>query len=188
MPPPVEVALPRYRRVLDSYRVRTAAGLVSVWDGLGSYDEGDVARFAAAVNPLLAGVKDATVAASTAFYALLADLPPPTVTAAAVPVDPRLRAPFTAMWRAFSQGRPYDEAREVGRSVAGATGEDFVTSTARRTGDAFAEVTGRSTRWTRVPSGGACAWCQTVAGQTYQSSLSADFGHDRCNCVAVPSD
>ncbi len=187
MPPPVEVALPRYRRVLDSYRFRTAAGLGSAWDGLGSYDEGDVARYTAAVVPLLAGVKVATVAASTAFYALLADLAPPTVTAAAVPVDPKLRAPFTAMWHAFGQARPYDEARDVGRSVAGATGEDFVISTARRTGDAFAEATGRSTRWTRVPSGGACAWCQSVAGDHYLSAESADFGHERCSCAVVPS-
>lgn len=187
MPPPVEVALPRYRRVLDSYRVRTAAGLVSVWDGLGSYDEGDVARYSVAVVPLLAGVKVATVAASTAFYALLADVAPPAVAAANVPVDPKLRAPFTATWRAIAQGRPFDEVTTTGRSVAESTGSDFVTSTARRTGDAFTEATGASTRWTRVPSGGACEWCQTVAGDSYVTAESADFGHERCSCAVVPT-
>lgn len=41
-------------------------------------------------------------------------------------------------------------------------------------------------RWKRVPGGKSCSWCKTIAGQLYLTSASADFGHDRCDCVAVP--
>jgi hypothetical protein len=86
----------------------------------------------------------------------------------------------------LSQGRPFDEALEVGRSTAQAVAFDFVQSAARLTGDVVAKKSERTVKWQRVPSPGACEWCVEVAGQLYNSAESADFGHERCDCDAIP--
>lgn len=186
MPPPRGPALIRYRARLATIRTRTAAGLVAAWDALPGYDDANIAAYTAQVAPLLTGAKVAAVAESTAFYALLLDIAPPPVLASTVPVTADVRAPFTAAWHALSQGRPLAEAVEVGRSVSAATGETFVQSTARQTGDAVAEVFGRPIRWVRVAEPGACDWCQQRDGGIYLSASDGDYGHERCFCSVTP--
>jgi hypothetical protein len=108
------------------------------------------------------------------------------VRAGDVELEADLRGPFRATWHALSQGRPFDEALEVGRSTAQAVAFDFVQSAARLTGDVVAKKSERTVKWQRVPSPGACEWCVEVAGQLYNSAESADFGHERCDCDAIP--
>ena len=178
-------AIARYRTLLRRQSARTAALLAAAWDELEDY--GDEERFIRMVTPLLNGAKASAVASSAAFFSLALDLRPLSVRAQDVTSEPRVRDPFLAMWHAVSKGRSNEDAIAVGRSAAEAAGEDYVTSTARRTGDVVAEKSGRAVRWARVPSGNSCAWCQTVAGQTYLTAESADFGHDRDHCVVVPA-
>lgn len=177
-------AVRRYRTALVSQSARTATFLAAVWDD--QPDIEDEARFARAAAPFLIGAKAAAVATSSAFFALALDLRPVGVRARDVLSEPRVRDPFLATWHALNEGRPYEEAVAAGRSAAEAAGEDYVTSTARRTGDVVADKSGQRVRWRRVPGGGACEFCRTVAGQTYRTSESADFGHDRDHCVVVP--
>lgn len=180
-------ALRRYDVLLTTYRTRLASILAGLWDGLDSYDEAGVESFTTSATPALAGAKRNAVAASTAVFALALEVRPPAIRADAVEVVPRIDHPFLATWHALAEGRPYEEAVSAGRSQAQAVGEDFIQQTSRRTGDVVAETTGRRVRWQRVPNGNACEWCLTVAGQSYFSAESADFGHDRCFCMVIPA-
>lgn len=183
MAPPEFVAI--YKRHLAGYGARLGEGLAHAWDDL-TFDDGSIDPYTAKSAPLFNGMKTLAVATSAAFFALALGSRPVGVAAGDVNVEPRVTDPFLAAWHALKEGRSIEEAIQAGRSAAQASGFDFVQSTARRTGDHVARASGKQVRWTRVPSGDACAWCQLVAGQTYHSAESADFGHDRCGCAAVP--
>lgn len=181
-------AVDRYKRQLATYRDRTSVVLAGSWDRLGTYTEDDVDVFARRTAPVLAGAKTAAVGLSAAFFAVVLSTRPVGVNPSDVTIEPRLRDPFLSAWHAVSEGRPWDEAFQAGRSMSEAVGWNFVTSAARRTGDIVAEKSGKELRgWERVPSADACEWCDLVSGQLYATAESADFGHDRCNCVAVPA-
>lgn len=177
----------RYRRQLQAYRDRTAAILLAAWDAMPSHDRSDIDTFIRRTAPALVGAKAATVALSAGFFALALGIRPVSVDPADIELAFVGDAPFLAMWHALSLGRSFAEASDVGRSVTESIGFDFVQSASRRTGDFVAEASGRSVRWQRVPGSGACAWCHQVAQGLYHSAEAADFGHNRCDCVAVPA-
>lgn len=183
--PPALIA--RYRRQLGVYRDRSAALVIAAWDALDSHDEDDVDEFADRAGPPLVAAKANTVALAAGFFASALLIPPMPVDPADVPVDPDLRGPFRAMWHAFTMGRSFEDALRVGRSTSQAIGFDFVQSTARRTGDVVAGAAGREVTWKRVPGAKSCDWCRLVAGQTYRTAESADFGHERDGCIVVPA-
>lgn len=185
--PVSDEALRRYKRQIGIYRAHTAALLIVHWDRLDDIDEDSIGTFTAAVAAPLAGAKTAAVALSAAFFALALGIRPVGIRARDVPVVADLRQPFTAAWHALSMGRPYDEAVLVGRSTTQAVAFDFVQSSARRTGDVVAAASGREVRWRRVPGSKSCDWCRSVAGRTYRTAQSADFGHSRDDCDVVPA-
>lgn len=178
--------LARYRRLIAGRRTVAARALAAAWAALDSYDEADVDAYIAKVTPLIFAAKRSTVAATTAYYAAALGEAPAAVSSASVATTIDLRAPFTAMWHALAEGRPYEEALSAGRSVAEATGEEFVQSTARRTGDAVSAARRQPIRHRRVAEPGACPWCVSRNGGVYYTAESADYGHDRCRCDVVP--
>lgn len=186
MAPPSSTAIARYRAAIERIRIRTAAGLASVWDDQPGYDAANVASFARTAAPILEAAKTATATSSAGFYALILNTPPPGLDIARIPAAADVRQPFTATWHALSEGRPYDEAVRVGRSAMEAVGDSFVQSTARLTGDAVAETVDRTIRWRRVAEPGACDWCQERDGTVYPSAADGDYGHERCHCDVIP--
>lgn len=177
----------RYRRQLQVYRERTAAILMAAWDAMPTHDRADIERFATRTAPALVGAKAATVALSSGFFATALGIRPVSVRADDVDVALSVDAPFLAMWHALNQGTSFADAVLVGRSVAESIGFDYVQSTSRLTGDLVADASDRKVRWQRVPGAGACDWCHEVAQGLYHSAEAADFGHNRCDCVAVPA-
>lgn len=184
---PSDAAVRRYRRQISVYRARTAGLLVATWDRLDRHDREDLDTYLQATAPALAGAKRASVSLSAAFFALVLDIPPVGVDPDAIAVNVNVEGPFLAMWHAFSEGRPFDEALAAGRSMAQANGFDWVQSAARRTGDHVAEASGREVRWRRVPGANACDWCRMVARDDYRTAESADFGHNRDDCDVMPA-
>lgn len=182
-----DAALLVYKRRIAVYRDRTAAALVAAWGKLPAYNEEDVEEFTRSTAPALAGAKVAAVGLAGAFFALALGTRPAPIRAQDIDVEPDLRGPFRATWHALSMGRPYEEAVTVGRATSQAVGFDFVQHTARRTGDHVAAATGREVRWARVPGASSCPWCIDLAnGNTWPTAEAADFGHERCDCDAVP--
>jgi hypothetical protein len=179
--------LANYRRQIGGYRIRTSALLIAAWDALDSHDEADVAEFEDRTSTGLAGAKLASVNLSAAFFSLALGIPQVGVQPDDIDLEPDTRGPFRAMWHAFTMGRAFEEALGVGRSTAQAVGFDFVQSTARRTGDLVAVASGQTVKWKRQPTARSCDWCRLVAGQTYNTAESADFGHERDDCDVVPA-
>lgn len=181
----VEILTARHKAVIARIVARSAAGLLPVWDGLGSWNSADIARFAELVAPIVAPARAAAITQSSAFYASVLEIRPPALPSTIGPEFVPER-PFTAVWHALSQGRPWEEAVAAGRSASEAHLARTIISTSRLTGDIVAEKSPKKVRWRRVTDGHACTFCVTAASKTYHTSQTADFGHDRCSCAAVP--
>lgn len=170
-------------------RIGERAALVAAarWQALGSYDETDVARFAAQTRAATTGAHAAAIRAGTGYYSTLAQIRPPSVAVRDVPLEVDPREPFIAYWNALDGGHPWEAARESGRARSMAVMRNLATSTSRRAGDvtmakARLEVVG----WERNTDGGACEWCRGLTSHVFKSAESADFGHDRCGCSVAP--
>lgn len=172
--------------MLARQRGAVAAALAAAWDQLDTYDEEAVEGFVARVLPLIEGAKAATVATSTSFNSSMLGVRTPSVPASAIDVALDLRSPFTATWHALSQARPYQEAVLAGRSAMEATGETYIQSVARQTGDVVAAKAKVRTKWERVAESGSCEWCKDRDGGIYLLASDGDYGHDNCNCDVVP--
>lgn len=92
--------------------------------------------------------------------------------------------PLIAFANALDSGNTFEQAVLSGRLRAEGIGESGTHWASRAANTAVR----RPMRWQRVLSGGACEWCQMVAGQTYASAESASFGHLHCSCGVVPAD
>lgn len=176
------------RRLLRAYMARQAtiaaaggAVMVRAWDRLESFEESDIVRFRELALPATLILTRRAGALSAGYLSTLLREP---VVAATATVEPDFRGPFTRMWAAIGRGESVEDAVLAGSARADAAGQNAVISTARRTGDAHEsdQIAG----WRRVPDADACEWCLTIAGQTYFSAESADFGHDRCGCGVTP--
>ncbi len=169
-------------------QITTRSGLIilGIWDDLESWDRADVERFLDLTAGPVAAAKKAAVTLALGLYAAIFETRPPAITPAAISATFNAETPFTAVWHGLSQGRPFDEALASGRSTMDAEIGRFVNSAARRTGDHVARAAKVNTAWRRIPSSGACEFCARAAGQLYKTSETADFGHDRCGCTAVP--
>lgn len=180
MNPAQRALLTRYRATLARYQARLASVVTGLWVARIE----DIDEFTEQATPVLAGAKQVAVSASSGFNGLLLGITP-SVDPGDVDVDPKIRGPHTAYWHALKEGRPWEEAVTAGRSVAEHTATDYITHTARRTGDLVAAQSDRTVRWQRV-TGGGCDWCNRLNGTVYASAADADFGHERCKCSAVP--
>lgn len=178
------------RRFQASQRRTTArvgTAFATTWDSLDAYDRNQIDTFDRKVSPYATAAKVAAVAAAVALYGELTGRRGLSVSPRAVGSTFNPEAPFLAMWHAYSMGRPYEEAVAAGRSIAESTAGDYVISSARRTGDTFADQSGLKIRyWNRETDAGACDWCQQVSTQTYTTAETADFGHKNCGCTPIP--
>lgn len=174
----------RYQQHLHQAGMASGQALADVWDQLDQWDEADVERFAALAAPAAQTAQNHAAALAAAFVSLAAAVPTPQTT---VTPTPDWRSPFTAYWASLANGTPWERAVTVGRNAADALGFDAVQGAARATTSEIDRAEPAITSWQRIPDGGACDWCLTVAEQTYHSAESADFGHDRCGCSVVPA-
>lgn len=177
----------RFQQALRSIGAAAAPRVQRAWLSLPAYDEDQVEEFATKAAPALSAAKFAAVRQAAGYYAIASGVRAVGVPAAVVPsvLDPR--EPFISTWLALTSGRPFEEAVNAGALRVDAVVGDYVTSSARQTGDIVIEKAGlRIAGWERVPDGDACAWCLEVSPGFYTSAESADFGHNYCGCSAEP--
>jgi hypothetical protein len=171
----------RHQRNLERLALTGEKIVGQAWHRLESWEDADVRRLARLAGPAMAELNERAAASTAAYLAAVLETP---TRSTSIRVEPAWRDPFIAMRTSLGHGRPFDEALVAGFARAGAAGSNAVISTARRAADQAAgdDVVG----WTRTVSAGACDWCSAVAGATYYSAESADFGHDRCACGVAP--
>lgn len=172
----------RFRAHLDNISAQTSNAVASAWQQLPDYQDHRVHEFAHRIRPVTLAAKAAAVASGVAFYSTIAKQRPVSVAVKTIPLEYDARAPFVAYWNALGNGRAWEEAVQAGQNRAESTADGLVVSSARLTGD---RVLPR-TLWTRVAAGNACDFCLEAANGTYTSAETADFGHERCSCTAVP--
>lgn len=154
-----------------------------MWDALTSWERSDLDRFMREATPL---IEAAAATAATTQAALVASIsgsvPTYDLDAVRSSAVSKLDQPFTAAWHAAKTGRPWDEALSAGRSAAEAIGRDTPYQAAR---GALSTSTATGP-FQRQVSGESCDWCKSFIGKRWDSASSADFGHERCDCVVVP--
>lgn len=177
----------RFQSRVDRIGARAAALTATAWAQLDTHDREDIATFVAATAPTLTATKAASVATAVAYYSVLTETRAPAISPLDVLVPNETREPFIAFWRALKTGNSLEDALASGRARSAAIARNLAVSSSRRTGDVFFDRSDlKPIGWERVLDAGACPWCELVAGQLYKSAESADFGHDRCGCSAVP--
>lgn len=178
----------RFRTSLAQISATSAPKLRKLYEQLGEHNDAQVAGFTKQAHPVVTAAKSATVARAAGYYALIAGIRPPSITAAHVDVAADLRGPFIQTWSALSNGTADDDAVTAGANRAEAAAINLVASASRLTGDqVYEQANVRVESWFREPEGDACDWCLEAAQGTYTTAEATDFGHDRCMCVAVPN-
>jgi hypothetical protein len=102
-------------------------------------------------------------------------------------VDPQTvyRRPFVTVWSALGAGKLWQDAVAAGLNRATSTAAMDVQLASRA---AFREVQAADDQirgYTRVPDGGACAFCLEVAGAFVKSADAMPL-HNRCGCSLEP--
>ena len=157
------------------------------WLALGSYDEADVARYAAQVRAALAAAHDAAVHTGVGYYVTLAQARPVSVNVRDVKMTADPREPFIAHWRALNHGQSYEDAIASGEARSQAMARNLATSSARQAGDVtMRKANQRVDGWARDTDANPCPWCRGLTEYVFETAESADFGHDRCNCSVSP--
>lgn len=172
----------RYQQLLERHARNIAAATGRAWVGLGSWDEADVAAYAARTLRLHLAAKQTAVSLASAYLSTIAQEALVGVPVESVPaLVPDPREPFTALWHQLKAGTPFDEALDAGRSAAEGRSRSQVFRASRQTGDQWAARSGQQVvGWRRVLTGSSCEWCAVVSTQRYKTAESADFGHTNC--------
>lgn len=185
MPPKLEVVTDRYARVVEQLGKRSALSLLRLWDSLTTWSESDSDIFHDAAQPFIRGAAQAAVTAAETYGATLTADPLPT--SALIVEDAAARAydPFDRLARLLSDGLDWTDAVAGGRSAARALGHDTVY---RSTRQALAEIVGDTVQWQRRVTSKSCKWCLGLSDVIFDTAGKATFGHDNCDCIAVPSE
>lgn len=168
---------------LGEHTARTTA---SMFAGLATWDEAASVLYDQQARPLVTAAAQAAVdtAAGLAYHY------DPTTTAAASDLavaDAAARTfdPFDRLARLLANGATFEDALTGATSAAEALGRDAAVRTARQT---LGELLPGHTAWQRRLTGKSCQWCMKLSSTIFTSAAQATFGHDNCDCVAVPAD
>lgn len=189
----VEAHIEAQRRL----RERVSGTVATAWRGLPAYDEQNVAQFLGVAVPTVTAGKRASVAVTTAFLARRTGRQPAHVDVAkiigavrgGVPAEEVYRRPFVTVWTALKDGTDYRDAVSSGLQRAASSAAMDVQLTMRQTLQTVGEADDLIVGYQRVPDGGACEFCQLVAGQRYTvSDLMPVHNHCGCGVDVITSD
>jgi hypothetical protein len=182
--------------ILAQARLReiVAAAVVTLWNGLPSYDETEVDPFVASVVPIVTAGQNQAAALTEAYLARMLRRQPigiapdglvgPSVRAG-TPPEEVYRRPFVNVWTALGNNIPWEEAVGAGRARVDATAQADMALSSRATFQAVQEADDGIYGYQRVADGGACAFCLAVNG-AYVKSADASPLHNRCGCSLEP--
>lgn len=174
-----------YQNQLHHTGTHLSAVAATHWSELGQWNEADVPRLTAELAPVATVATEHAMSLAHGFVALAAGLE--IANMRFDPYEPDWSPGFQTMWKALGDGQDFTAARDIGLNTIAGLAFDAVQSAARSATNQIDRQEPRITGWDREPDASACDWCIEVAGQTYHSADSADFGHDRCGCAVVPA-
>lgn len=172
-------------------RLRTiaAAAAASAWNSLPGYDEEHVDQWLSTIVPLIAATQRQSVALTEAFIARSIRRQPLGISPDKIlgelrgGIDPAevYRRPFVTVWSALGNGKEWQAAVAAGLARTTATAATDVQLAMRDTLRVVGEADDLVVGYQRVPDGGACEFCQLVAGQRYRTDQLMPI-HAHCGC------
>jgi hypothetical protein len=169
------------------------AAVTRAWAGLPGTDDADVAGWLATVVPIVTTGQATSVALTDAYLAQALQRPPAGIVAAdiipglrgGVGADEVYRRPFVTLWTALKDGRRYEDAAAAALARATSSAAMDVQLASRATFQAAQDADPAIRGYRRVPDGGACTFCLTVAGAKVNSAAAMPL-HNRCGCSLEP--
>lgn len=168
--------------------------IAAIWQGLGTYDEGDVDRFVDQAVPIVLAGQTQAAALTEAFilrrlglvpFGLdMAELTGASVRNGVAPEEVYKR-PFVNVWTALSKQVPWEQAINAGGARATASAEMDIQLTSRATYAAAQRIEPRIRGYRRRADGGACKFCVMVNGAFVKSATAMPL-HNRCGCGLDP--
>jgi hypothetical protein len=191
LPVPSEALVVAHRDAMSRVRGRTAARARQMFDRLGSWDEPDADRFAAAVAPVVAAGRNRAAALTAAYLTRALGVP-----VGARDLDPRgvaadvmWRRPFVQLWSGLSNGQSFTSALNAASARVDAMAQtDVQLAMTNMTRDVLADPPAGAPRvvgYMRVLTGESCGLCATASTQRYKTSDLMPI-HDRCDCGVEP--
>ena len=180
-------------------RERTTRFVTAVWDGLGSWRDGDVARFVSTVAPVVAGAQRQIGSLTDAYLAaMLGDMlgeprrpigvEPLTGGTVRAGVDPseEYGRPFRTVWAALAEGMPLADALASGRRRAQQLAATDLQLAKTHTALAVLSGDERVVGFRRVLKGTkSCGLCVVAATQRYHKERLMPI-HPGCDCGVAP--
>lgn len=189
-----DAATRRYVEVQRATEARVAGQVHALVLGLEAVDDPAAEVYAARHARLVAAGQLTAVRLAGAFLGRLWQAVPPrgypdparVLGGALVGADtPSATSPILRARRELAAGSAWESALATAATYAGTLALGDLQTASRLGLDAGAEAHGRrNVRWRKDPSGDACEWCQTVAGDTYATADAVPFHTgDRCGIV-----
>lgn len=171
-----------YASTIEQLAADAERTMGALWDGLGSWDEIDSDAFRSAAKPYLRGVAQASVRAAEAYSLELTGVVPEPSDLLVDDAAARVMDAFDRYASMLNERNGWPDAVKAGGRVARNIGHDTAFRSARLS---LGQMPG--TGWQRRVTGKSCDWCLSFARVTFPTAAAASFGHDRCDCVVVPS-
>jgi hypothetical protein len=183
-----------YQSELKRTRLATGDAVAQTWRRLGSYNEKDVPRFVAQVEPIVRAGQNRTVALASAYLSRTLKEPPVGVNLDevvsrvrdGVPMATVYKRPFQTVWNKLGDYEPYDEVITLGQKQA--SGLSMTDVLLAFTGAMLAYTALSSERivgFSRVADAGACDYCASLDGTVTGPSEPMPI-HNACGCTADP--
>ena len=157
--------------------------LLSLWDSFDTHTMDDADLFHAKAKPVVRGSAHAAVSASSGYAAGLGVRPASPSPLIAADAAARIYDPFDAIGARLLAGDSLADAVAFGRAAMDALASNTAFSSSRQ---AIGEAMPERTKWVRRVSGKSCDWCMSLSGVVFDFGPQASFGHDHCDCTAVP--
>jgi len=185
MPSDLATVTDAYARQVDNLAAETRRRLLSIWDALAPWGDAELDRFHDIARPLVEAAAQAGVDLTTVYVDNISGAAG--TASPLIPADAaaRLYDPSDRIGKLIANGMEHTDAVRAARTVVDNLGHDTAYRAARQS---MAEVAPPHTKWRRRVTGKSCQWCLSLAGAEFYSAADATFGHDRCDCLACPSE
>lgn len=175
---------------LRRLRVITTSAVERIWRGLPSYDRENIDDWLAAVLPVIDTSRRTSAALTDAYLARALERQPLGLYGLdqirnGVDASEVYQRPFVTVWTALGAGTAWEAAVAQGLHRATSTAAMDVQLAFRATADAIGEADDGIYGYRRIPDGGACKFCLTVAG-AYVKNAGAMPLHNHCGCGLEP--
>lgn len=183
-----------YQSELKRTRLATGNAVTQTWNRLGSYNEKDVPRFIAQVEPIVRAGQNRTVALASAYLSRTLKEPPVGVRLDEVVANVRngtplatvYKRPFQKVWNKLGDYEPYEDAIAMGgREAHGLSMTDLLLAFTGAMLAYSALSSERIVGFSRVADAGACDYCASLDGTVTGPSEPMPI-HNACGCTADP--